>query len=82
MLLSNIGVRSFKDILEIMRKCGAGSQGDILRVLGTYEFDKNDENCRTKIHIGTSSGCRDFIDKNQEQDHVTTERRYSSLTGK
>ena len=49
-----IGVTSLSDMLEMARKCGTGRQGDILRVLGTYEFNKEDNSSAARIFLGTS----------------------------
>ena len=41
---------------EMGRKCGKGTQGEILRILGNYEFDEKDESAEVSFFAGTSFG--------------------------
>ena len=51
-----IGIISTSDQKEMARRCGKGTQGDILRLLGTYEFDEKDKTAEVSFFPGTSWG--------------------------
>ena len=81
-LTSQIGVDSLSDLLEIARKCGTGLQGDLLRLLGTYQFDTKNASSASKIFIGTS--CGRFEDDNcqaeRQAGNAQSTRKYPILS--
>lgn len=51
-MAGHIRIFSKADRLEIMRKCGSGPQGDILRMLGSYSYDRNDMKKAARLFPG------------------------------
>lgn len=55
-MVSFVGVSSLSDVMEMGRKCGTGPQGDILRILGTYQFNGDNSGSAASIFLATSCG--------------------------
>lgn len=81
-LLRIVGFKSFSEILKIVRKCGTGPRGDILPVLGTYQFQKDDESRAAIIHVGNSLGTHGESEREEVESEESEGTRYAILTRK
>lgn len=66
-LTNHIAVSSKADRLDMIRKCGSGPQGDILRMMGTLSYHKTDVHKPTYLFPGGSCGSDFDILCNQSQ---------------
>ena len=78
-LANHLGITSKADRLELVRKCGMGPQGDIVRLLGTYSFDKTEMSKPARIYLGSSCGSIIEVEKSLSSQRENSAAQHHSV---